>query len=377
MTRSKDRAAVKERGTSMSETGAGLPGRQGITIDQLIALNDEIAALSRSGMPLERGLLDIGSDLPGRLRTLSTTLGERMSRGESLSEALESSGAGVPRVYRAVVEAGVRSGRLSVALEGLATYARGFSEARRNIGLALWYPLLVLCAAYSFMIGFMLFLVPRFVGAFESLGLPIHGVLKGLAFLGTNVWYWAWIFPLLLILGTFSWFGSSRAVGFGSSRARGLLRWFPWLGRMLTGYEASSFADLMAILIEHKLPYPEALRLAGEASCDPSLAESSRKLADAISKGQSPSEALQGKSAFPPLLRWVLAGSTKQGDFVQSLRVMSARYRGQAQRESEKIRLFLPMILLLGLGTSVTFLYCLALFLPLASLWKSLALDWP
>ena len=125
----------------------GLEGSRGlgaVTIDQLIALNDEIVALTRAGVPLERGLLDLGSDVPGRLGRIATALGERMSRGESLSEALASSGGGVPRVYRAVVEAGLRSGRLPVALEGLSAYARGYAEARRSIGLALWYPLMVL-----------------------------------------------------------------------------------------------------------------------------------------------------------------------------------------------------------------------------------------
>ena len=361
----------------MSDGGGAQGSRSPISLDQLIALNDEIVALSRTELPLERGLLDIGSDLPGRLRSISTALGERMSRGESLSEALESSGAGVPRVYRAVVEAGIRSGRLSIALEGLATYARGFSEARNNIGLAMWYPLLVLCVAYVFMLGFVLVLVPRFVAAFDSMGLPVHRVLLGLEFLGRYVWYWSPIFPLMLICGLVLWVGSSRAVGFGSRPVYGFLRLFPWLGRMLAGYEASSFADLMAVLIEHNLPYPEALRLAGEASCDSALAESSRRLAEAISRGQTPADALKGRDSFPPMLRWLLSDGANQGKMVESLRVMAARYRGQAQRESEKIRLFLPVVLLFVIGVSATVLYALTLFLPLASLWKSLALDWP
>src|SRR6186713_2858010 len=100
------------------------PGFGAVTLDDLIALNDEIVALTRAGVPLERGLLGLGMDVRGRLGRIARTLSERMSRGESLSEALASSGEGIPRVYRAVVEAGVRSGRLPVALEGLAAYAR-------------------------------------------------------------------------------------------------------------------------------------------------------------------------------------------------------------------------------------------------------------
>ena len=37
---------------------------QQVTLDQLIALNDEIAALARAGVPLDQGLLHLGRDLP-------------------------------------------------------------------------------------------------------------------------------------------------------------------------------------------------------------------------------------------------------------------------------------------------------------------------
>ena len=155
---------------AMAEQGGGL-GAGRVTIDHLIALNDEIVAMTRAGVPIEQGLLDLGSDVPGRLGRIAKALGERMSRGEGLTEALAASGVGAPRVYRAVVEAGVRSGRLSVALEGLSSYARGYSEARRSIGLALWYPLVVLALAYALFLGLATTLMPRFVGRVHGDGL--------------------------------------------------------------------------------------------------------------------------------------------------------------------------------------------------------------
>ena len=45
-----------------------------MTVDELLALNDEIAALVRAGVPLERGLADLGGDMPGRLGALATRL---------------------------------------------------------------------------------------------------------------------------------------------------------------------------------------------------------------------------------------------------------------------------------------------------------------
>ena len=59
-----------------------------MTLDDLIALNDEIAALVRAGVPLEAGLAELGGDLPGRLGQFATVLAQRTARGESLAQAI-------------------------------------------------------------------------------------------------------------------------------------------------------------------------------------------------------------------------------------------------------------------------------------------------
>jgi type II secretory pathway component PulF len=357
----------------MAESEEGGSRGSAISLDQLIALNQEILALSRAGMPLERGLLEIASDLPGRLRSVTSAIGQRMEQGESLTDALRSSGAGVPKVYRAVVEAGVRSGRLSVALEGLATYARSFAEARRAIGMALWYPLTVLVLASGLFTAILLMVVPRFLSAFESLDLPPSLTLHVLETMRRYVWLWAPLPTVVVFIVFLAWSGTGSAASFGGRRIHGLLRFFPWLGRMMTGFEAAGYADLLALLVKHDVPYPEALVLAGDASADASLARSSRALADAVRSGQTPQEALKGPSAFPPLMRWLLTTGAAQGDFVSALTSMAERYRSDARRQSDKIRVFLPAILMLAIGATATVIYALTLFVPLTTLWTSLA----
>ena len=161
---------------SQGELGPKAPGS--ITIEQLLALNEEIRALVRAGVPLERGLSVAARSLRGKLSRIARALAARLARGESLTQALEGERQSLPPLYRAVVEAGARSGRLPVALEGMARYVGGFSEARSTIGLALWYPLLVLSLAYALFFGMVSWAVPRFIEAFESLGLAVSAPLR-------------------------------------------------------------------------------------------------------------------------------------------------------------------------------------------------------
>ena len=358
----------------MGDMSQGIAGRGPVSLEQLIALNDEILALTRAGMPLERGLVETGADLPGRLRTITTAVGQRLGRGESLPQALESLGDSVPPVYRAVVEAGVRSGKLPFALEGLATYARGYSEARRTIGLALMYPLIVLTLAYSLFLFLLYFLIPKFEAVLADFNIPVHGSVAVLGwFAGKVPLLWP-LLPLALVVLAGWWLSTRRAVSLQGGRRPGVLRRFPWMGKLMSRFEAASFADLLALLIEHGVPYPEALRLAGQASGDRAIVQTSSAVAAAVERGEDPASALRGQSAFPPLLHWVVATGPRQADLVHALRQMAARYRSDARFQADKIRVLMPTFLLLGIGATATALYALALFGPLTTLWTSLSL---
>ncbi len=47
---------------------------QSLSLNDLIALNDEVVALSRAGVPLGRGLLGFGADIRGKLGAVATAL---------------------------------------------------------------------------------------------------------------------------------------------------------------------------------------------------------------------------------------------------------------------------------------------------------------
>jgi general secretion pathway protein F len=339
-----------------------------LSLEQWIALNDEIAALVRAGLPLERGLAGAGA---GRMGTVARSLSERLEGGATLDEALEAEGDRVPPIYRAVVRAGVRSGRLASALEGLTAYARSFVEMRRVVGLALLYPLLVLTFAYVLLLGFLWFVLPPFLSTFDVLRLPSRRVLFLLSELARTVPYWAPIPPIVLALLAITWLVSGRARSFPAMGR--MLRWVPGARTLMRQVAAADFADLLAVLVEHEVPLPEAVELAANATGDPALRQIGPTVADALRRGEPPTSGTRAAGGFPPLLRWVLAWGTRQGMLAPALRNAAEMYRRRARLRADLMRTLLPTAAMVIVGATAALLYTLTLFVPFSALLRSVA----
>jgi general secretion pathway protein F len=345
-----------------------------VTLNQFIALNDELAALVRAGVPLERGLADASRDLQGRLGFMAKELAQRLSEGAGLAQAIEASGGRMPALYQAVVEAGIRSGRLAEALEGMASIAKGYAEARRAIGMALLYPLIVAGLAYSLGLVFVTRIVPRFVAVLADLGLSRIRMLSVLAFLDEYLWFWAPIPPILLGLLVLRWITSGRSTSVDSDGSGRFWRIVPLAGSMIAGYRAANFAALLALLTDHKVPLDEAVRLAGNASGDRDFRLAATDVADSLHRGEPAADPSLKRGPFPPLLGWMLTAGHRQGDLPRALGELAKTYRLRARGRADLLKLTFPTICLLGLGMGTVFLYALMLFIPLLGLYEDLAL---
>ena len=180
----------------MSNSSAGST----VTLEQLISLNDEMAALVRAGVPLEQGLLELSRDLPGRAGRIAEVLGRRMSAGESLPQILARESDQFPPIWRAVVEAGLRSGELSAALESMSTTARRMAEMRKLIGAALIYPLMVLALAYAVFVFQVTRLIPVMSRAYADLTGDTDALLTALTWIGDTAIWWASLMPIAIVL---------------------------------------------------------------------------------------------------------------------------------------------------------------------------------
>lgn len=346
-----------------------------ISLEDLIALNDEIASLARAGVPLEIGLHGFAGGTSGRLADISTTLSERLRNGESVQDALASEHTRLPRVYRAIVEAGVKAGRLPEALQAVTGYAQSLLDVRRRISLAMIYPCIVLVMAY-YLFGFFIGLLSPTMQEMYRLSENAHSPWLSLVTSAHEIVVTAGHIPPLILGVCVLWWLTSSQFFFPTSGIAGVgLRWFPGLGGVLRRFHLSTFSELTAMLLEHEVPLHDALRLAAEATGDKSIIHDAERLAVVVERGEPLFEGVLVSSKFPPFMRWMLRTGDRQGALVPTLRQLAERYRRNALDRAEWFKILLPVLLTLVVGGSAVLLYILALFLPLLELFRELVLE--
>jgi general secretion pathway protein F len=343
-----------------------------LTLDDLIALNQEIAALARAGAPLEAGLRDFARESHGNLAQVADQLGGRLAEGKSLADSAAEL-PGVPPVYVAIVEAGVRAGRLPAALEGLAEAARRMARLRRAAGLALAYPVSVLLMAYFLLLLFVLNAARVLAASMGDAKLRAGPVFEVLSRAGPVLreWWWAPPVALLLLIAVW-WRVTSRSLVLEPRVGLRWLGWMPLFGRLQRSSQLAVFSHTLALLVGNHRPLGESIVLAAQATGSRRLTRLATQARQEIDSGAPPGAALR-RCGLPPLICWLLGASNTEADLARTLQELADDYQQRAVLQAERIRVLLPVLLTAGVAGTAVALYGLVLFLPWTMALRELA----
>jgi general secretion pathway protein F len=348
------------------------PKSETIGVQDLIVLSEEIASIARIGMPLEPHLNALAKDRSAMGR-LAGRLGQHMSAGMTLGDALDAESASVPPLFRAIVKAGLRAGRLSAALESLTLHSRQVMELRRTIELSLVYPLLVTCFGYALFLVFLDEFVIRYqefyAAAFET---PTR-LVAVLSWLRSNMSTWAPIPPLLLLVSVIWWFVSERKRPLPSGQFPVPLRWLPGMRSAAHYFRSAALSETAAMLLEHRTPLPEAILLAGETISEPRWRMATAALSERVSKGELASVLPESHAPLPPMLVWALCGGGST-DTAAALGSLARSYRHWSMLRVRAVGIFFPVVALIVIGGAACLVYTLALYGPLIELFERIAI---
>lgn len=350
-----------------------LPPAKSLSLSELIALNQELAALVRAGIPLEQGLIELGSSNSGTLGEVAGYLGNRLQAGETLSRILGDDSVPLPRFWKATILAGIRAGRLGSVLEHIVTSGRRLAESRRTLCAALLYPLIVMVLAYVVFVFAVTYLAPVFASALKDLTAASEPFVDLLAWLGGRVWWWVFVIPgLALVCLAVEWFAGRRdpLVG-GSPLVHRLMSCWPSWRRSRRDSQFAAFAEILSLLIREQTPLPEALLLAAEASSDDLLRASATRLSGQLGSGQKLSAEQVRSLNMPPLLGFMLATGANRVELSDALSVAADRYRERSAATANRNAVLVPIVFSAVVGGAAALALGMTVFGPICILlWR-------
>ena len=332
----------------------------------------QMATMISAGLPVEEALDAVGGQIEKRRsRAMIMTVRGRVREGHAFAAALAEFPSTFSDMYRSTVAAGEQSGHLDAVLENLADYTEASFEARRNVEMALFYPVVLLIFAMLIVGALLIYIVPEIVQVFEDSGkeLPLlTQFMIGLSgFLRSNLW--------MLAIGVVAvWYGLGRLLAQPEIR----LQWdrrklaLPVLGRIVRGGNASRYANTLSILTSSGVPLVEAMRIAGEVVTNQWLKRGLNDAVRHVSEGSSLRTALGSVGHFPPMFLHMIASGESSGELDTMLRKVARFQQSEIERlTTALVRVFEPtMMVIMGL---VVVMIVLAILLPILNLHELVA----
>lgn len=354
-----------ERRSQRSGGGFSFSRRLG-PLDRVL-LTRQLATLVAAGLPIEEALQAVAQQSEKQhVRSLVMGIRSRVLEGQSLAGSLAQYPRSFNHMYRSTVASGEQSGHLDSVLENLADYQERQFESRRDVEMAMLYPVLLTLLAFGIVGALMIYVVPDMVGVIENMGqeLPLSTrVLMALSEAAQAYW---WLFGLLVIAAVVGgrWLLAQPDIRLAWDRQK--LR-LPLLSRISRASNAARYANTLSILTSSGVPLVEAMNIAAEVVSNAWLR---RRLGDAtqrVSEGTSLRVALEGVGHFPPMLLHMVASGESSGELDAMLDKVARYQQAEVERiVTTLVRLFEPLMLV-AMGGLVMFIV-MAILLPILNM---------
>lgn len=340
---------------------------------EFLLFNQQLASITRAGIPLERGLRELAQDISSKsMRKLIEEIAADLEAGVPLEEAFGKREKHFPPLYGRILKAGVESGRLSEMLTSLNRHLELAGHTRRIIFEAISYPTVIFVLASVIITLVLRFIIPQFKAVLEEMvGGQLNPVTTGVFSLARNIIPF-WIGVAILVGAVILVFMLLSSTAGGRRAKESLLMAIPVIGRLYHHSVLSRMAQAMAILVSAGCDMAECLRLGAVATGSEKLVYDTERLAERVEQGVNILEAGQEAWMLPRLFLYSVQLGVQRNELQDNLHSLGEMYANQARAGQSRLQaVLLPvMLIVVGgfLGTAI-----LAMFLPMIQVVTSLS----
>jgi len=359
----------------LARAGAGLdrrlrlPGRadKGLSQQEFLIFNQELAALLRAGLPLLQALDLMLERMENEgFRSVLSDIRDRVSSGEELSDAFAAYGHLFPRLYPASLKAGERSGELEAVIRRFIRYQRLMLEARKRAVSALVYPAVLIGLSIGLIVILIVYVVPRFTGFYADLDAELPALTRAVMavslFVGGN---WPVLAAALAVGGWLGWRWSRTPAG-----RLAVDRWklgLPLVGPVFRLFALSELCRSLATLLAGGIPLVQAFEIATEAVGNASVRARIEPNIRMVREGKAFYEAIEESGVFPPMAIDMAKVGEATGALDEMLSNVSDFFDEKVEVQVQRLLSLVEPMMLVFMGVVVAVIL-LSLYLPMFSM---------
>jgi len=324
--------------------------RKRVRQKDLLVFTHELHTLVRSGIPLDRSLAVLGklAESAALAEVIQNVL-KAVKEGKSFSEALGQYPEVFPKVYVNMVHAGEIGGVLEEILGRLTAFLETSENLRSYVFGALIYPALLSFVAVVSVSIMMFFVVPKFVGVFHDIGVPMPlpmTILQNVS--GVFTGYWWLVAGVVFLVAIYL-----RRM---RNTPEGRLQWDRWLlrlplwGPVVRKVEVARFSRTLGTLLHSGVPLLQGMTIVREILSNQGIATTIEPIRNGIKKGEGIAQPMKHSGVFPPLAMHLIEVGEESGKLDTMLIQVAEVYDTEVRNAVKNLIAFFEPALILLMG---------------------------
>ena len=327
-------------------------------------LTRQLSVLISSGVPLVQALEVLSRSPLGKpIKMALERIVIDISEGRKLGESFKAHPNVFSSFYVNMLIAGEEGGILDKVLAQMAVHIEKSVKLRAKVKAAATYPIVVLFISISVITGLLVYVVPKFVGMFQSSGQVLPPMTQLVITMSEFV-IQEWSTLLIIIFGL----GLSFRIYINTSGGRTsfdrILLIVPVFGSFIIKTSMAKFSRTLSSLLSAGVPILDSLDIAANTSGNSLVEKAIVNAKEAVSKGEQISTSLARTPFIPQMVIQMMAVGEQTGALDDMLDKVAEFYENEVEAAVSAIVSLMEPVMIVFLGGIIAF-FVIAMYLPI------------
>lgn len=294
-----------------------------------------------------------------------------LTMGESFSEALKRQGNVFPALLVNMIKSAELIGNIEDTLDEMAEYYQEVEDTKRAVVSAMAYPCVVLLFAIGIVIFLLTYIVPQFVGIYESMHADLNIItvitLNISAFLRTQ--YGKIIIIVIAVIVTYIYL--YKKVKAFRTFMQTIFMKLPVIGNILIYKEMSLFARTFATLQKNNVLLTDSIDILAKITNNEIYKSIMDRTINNLIKGEKMSESFKDNWAIPDVAYYMILTGESTGELANMLQKIGEYYQKLEKNSANMIKTFIEPVLIVFLAVVVGFIL-ISIVVPMFGIYKTI-----